>query len=148
MPVDFRTRAWVVNLLRNQSLEYIDVDTLVAGTVTITTLTATTGTIANLTVGTNLDLNGSLNLDVVTKTANYTAADETVILCDATSNAITITLPTAVGNMGRIYHIKKIDASANTVTVSGTIDSGINAVLTDQYESISPVSDNVEWWII
>lgn len=94
----------------------------------------------------------AFRLGVTEKTANYTAATtDTVILCDATAGAFTITLPTAVGNTGKVFEIKKIDA-ANDVTVDGdgteTIDDGTTAVLTVQYEAITIVSDGDEWFIL
>ena len=94
---------------------------------------------------------GTINLQTVTKTANYTAASEVVIICDATSGDLTITLPTAVGITGRIYYIKRIDGSANTVTVDGngseTIDDGLTITLS-QYDCLQIVSDGTEWWIL
>jgi len=74
-----------------------------------------------------------------------------VILCDTASNAITVNLPTAVGNTVT-FHIKKINSSANAVTVdanaSETIDGGATATLNVQYVSITLVSDNSNWMVI
>jgi hypothetical protein len=52
---------------------------------------------------------------------NYTtlASDET-ILVDATAGNITITLLVASGNSGKKVYIKKIDSTANTVTVTNS----------------------------
>lgn len=73
------------------------------------------------------------------------------VLHNATGASITHNLPTAVGNTA-VLTIKKIDASANTVTVDGnsteTIDGGTTAVLRRQYESITLVSDGTNWVII
>lgn len=94
---------------------------------------------------------GTINLQTVTKTTDYTAASEVVILCDATSGDLTITLPTAVGITGRVYYIKRIDGSANTVTVDGngteTIDDDLTKTL-NQYDCMQIVSDGSEWWIL
>lgn len=72
----------------------------------------------------------------------------TVVLCDASSGPLSITLPAASANGGRLYHIKKADSSANAVTIDGdgldTIDGGLTAVLTVQYESITINGDSVE----
>jgi len=74
-----------------------------------------------------------------------------VILCDCTSNNITINLPTAVGNQARLT-IKKIDSSGNTVTIDGsgsqTIDGGETATITSQYSAVTVVSDNSNWHIV
>jgi hypothetical protein len=85
-------------------------------------------------------------------TRNETATSSCkVILCDCTSNAITVNLPTAVGNTAK-FEIKKIDSSANAVTVDAfstqTIDGGLTAVLQVQYESITIVTDGANWFLI
>jgi hypothetical protein len=76
----------------------------------------------------------------------------TVALCDATLGAITMTLPAAASSTGRRYFIKKVDVSANAVTVDGngaeTIDGSATAVLASQYDSIEIVCDGTQWWII
>ena len=89
---------------------------------------------------------------VVHKNAGYTATiTDLFILCDASGGAFTITLPAVSGNIGIMYHIKKIDSSANAVTVDAsgaeTIDDSTTAVIISQYDSISIISDGVEWWI-
>ena len=92
-------------------------------------------------------------------TANYTTDwYDTILLVNATGGNITITLPdsglvaSTKDEMGKIFYIKKVDASANTVTVDGystqTIDGATTKVLTTQYDSISIVSDGSNWHII
>lgn len=77
---------------------------------------------------------------------------ETVVLCDASNGPITVTLPAASGVRGRRYFIKKIDSSANAVTVDGNggdlVDGGLTAPLTDEDEAITVVSDNSTWHIL
>jgi hypothetical protein len=93
-----------------------------------------------------------LNTDVQTVTASSDTLGSTdhVVLCDCTSNAITINLPAA--QSGRQYHIKKIDSSSNTVTIDGngaeTIDGALTQVISAQYESITIVCDGSNWHII
>ena len=90
---------------------------------------------------------------LTSKTANYTATifDE-VVLADATSGNVTISLPTSVGNGGKNFKVKKVDASANTVTVdpnsSQTIDGAATKVLSSQYAFINIVSDSNNWFEI
>jgi len=89
----------------------------------------------------NLLAAGNLSTGIVTKTANYTAtANDGSIEGDATSGAITITLPAAASSAGRIYVIKKIDSSGNAVTVdpnaSETIDGATTVSLSSQYSTI------------
>ena len=88
-----------------------------------------------------------------TKTGNYTATiNDHLILCNASSGSFTITLPAVAIVTGLILHIKKIDISVNTVTIDGdgteTIDKGLTAILTAQFEVISIQSDGTEWWIL
>lgn len=86
-------------------------------------------------------------------TGNTTLDDNySVILVDATSAAITVTLPAAASYLGRIYYVKKIDSSANAVTIDGsgseTIDDQLTAVISIQYTCLTLFSDGTEWWII
>lgn len=85
-------------------------------------------------------------------TVNVTATSGVyTVLCNCTSNAITVNLPTAVGNKSLI-NVKKTDASTNTVTVDGysteTIDGGATAVIRVRYASIALVSDGTNWSIV
>ena len=93
------------------------------------------------------------NKNVATKTANYTALQsDDVIRGDATSGAITITLPTAVGNTGEVFHIKKIDSSVNAVTIATTSSQTIDGVTTQtlgvQYKNLTVVSNGSGWDIL
>jgi len=61
-----------------------------------------------------------------------------VVLCDASSGAVTISLPAiATANRGLLVRVKKIDASANACTISrsggDTIDGATTAVLASRY---------------
>lgn len=90
----------------------------------------------------------------VAKTANYTAAvTDEVIFCDATSGAITISLPpAATAGAGKVYAVKKTDASGNAVTLDGDgtekIDGALTKALAAQYDSVTIVSDGANWGII
>lgn len=70
---------------------------------------------------------------------------EVVYFVDATSGNVVINLPTAVSNTAK-YQIKKVDSSANTVTVDAngaqTIDGSLTAVISVPNLSITLVSDN------
>lgn len=94
--------------------------------------------------------NSQLTFQSVVKTANYTAnAFDEVILGNANSAAITITLPTAVGRTDPIT-VKKIDFSQNFVTVdangSQTIDGALTFVLRVPWESITMVPQGGNWY--
>lgn len=87
---------------------------------------------------------------VTSQSAAYTATTAvSVILCNATTAAFTVTLPTAVGFTGLEYTIKKTDSSANAVTVattsSQTIDGSTTYSLPTQYNFVTVVSDGANW---
>ncbi len=90
-------------------------------------------------------------ITTITVTTSLTTAQYTV-LCDASLGAITVNLPTAVGNSGKLYNIKKIDNSTNIVTIdpSGTeqIEWADTRILGTRGESITFQSDNSNWYII
>lgn len=70
----------------------------------------------------------------------YTLVSECGYLrCNAVGGNMTVNLPAATGN-GRLVTIKKIDASANTVTIDGsgteTIDGALTYVLTAQWHVV------------
>jgi hypothetical protein len=96
---------------------------------------------------------GSLSVGLSAKTTTYAIATaDSVILCDATSAGFTVTLPTAVGVTGKIYHIKKTDSTVNLVTIgttsSQTIDSQTSKTIFFQYEVITVISDGTNWEIL
>ena len=129
-------------VLGNTTLSLANTTTSV-GNLTLTNVTITSGTISGITVTSNL----------VTKTANYTAAsgDET-ILGNASAGSFSITLPTSVGIGGKIYIVKKIDSTANTVTIattsSQTIDGNTSKVISYQYDGYQLQSDGANWFVI
>jgi hypothetical protein len=87
----------------------------------------------------------------VSSAYTITLEDHT-ILVDATSGAVTITLPKAYNGFEYLFNVKKIDSSANTVTIDGDgsekIDGATTKVISTQYDSITIQSDKTEWWII
>ena len=109
--------------------------------------------------GTQAQLGGGLALPIATKTADATLSlAEHTVLANAASGAITLALPTAASaynsttGVGQIYTIKKIDSSANTVTVDGngseTIDGAATQVLAAQWAVVRIQSNGSAWYII
>lgn len=89
----------------------------------------------------------SLRLPIRTIAANYTATTlDYCIIADATAGNITVTLPALVA--GHSFVVKKIDASVNTVTVSGTIDGAASVVLLTRYANTNIIGGASEWHII
>lgn len=94
----------------------------------------------------------------ITVSATITNADYT-ILCDATAGNVVVTLPTAASSYdsttkaGRIYNMKKIDASANSCKYAGaggteTIDGATTypAVGVTQYANYPIQSNGTAWF--
>lgn len=80
-----------------------------------------------------------------------TTLDATHYFADvnATGGTVTITLPAAASNGGRVYVVRKNDASANAVTVdanaSETINGALTYVLTTRYQAVTIISNGTEW---
>ena len=88
---------------------------------------------------------------IVSPSSPYAPTNGNVILWDTTSGNKIINLPPASSSFNFVMNIKKIDNSGNTITVNGngseTIDGGLTAILTTQYESITIVCDGSNWYI-
>jgi hypothetical protein len=88
----------------------------------------------------------------VTTTTTLTALSSGTQLANATGGAITMNLPAAASATGLIFNIKKIDASANAVTVdpSGaeTIDGAATLALTAQWQSTKIQSNGTAWFVL
>jgi hypothetical protein len=83
----------------------------------------------------------------------YTALPEdNVLACDASGGAFTVTLPAASGSAAMQIHVKKIDASANAVTVdadgSELIDGNLTFDLRWQDESLMLQCDGAGWYVL
>ena len=74
------------------------------------------------------------------------------IACDDTAGSITINLPAAASNAGKVYRVTKISSASNTVTVdangSETISGALTQVISAQWTSMSFYSDGTNWIII
>lgn len=74
------------------------------------------------------------------------------VSANAASGAITVNLPTAASNECRVIHIKKIDTSANVVTVaaggSDDIEGVASLTLPTQFESVALYSNGSTRWHI
>jgi len=92
----------------------------------------------------------------LSKTAAYTTVlgdDRTLILCDATTAAFTVTLlAAATAKDGHVLAFKKTDSSANAVTIDGagaeTIDGATTLVLSSQYDAALLYCDGSNWHIL
>jgi len=88
----------------------------------------------------------------VRTTSNATellSTSDTVLLCDASSVSINVYLTSP--SDGKVFTIKKIDQSANSVTVntsSGSIDNSGSVTLTNPFQSVTLVSDGSNFYLI
>lgn len=89
--------------------------------------------------------------NAITGNLTLTSAHYTID-ANATSGAITVTLPAAATYTGITYVIRKSDASANTVTIDGdgseTINGSTTKVLSNQYDAATIQSTGAAWIVI
>lgn len=86
------------------------------------------------------------------KTSHYTVTPlDKIILVDASTGAVTISLPKAEYSYQTVQ-IKKVDSSGNAVTIDGdgsqTIDGATTQTLSSQYDSYTVASNDVNWYIL
>lgn len=70
---------------------------------------------------------------------------------DASAGDVTITMPTAVAITGEEFDLKRIDDTANTVTInttsSQTIDGSLTKSLVSQYEDLTVYSNGSNYGV-
>jgi hypothetical protein len=103
-----------------------------------------------------LHVSGSLGLAIRTISASTTAAatDYTLLINQVAANPVTVSLPTCVTANGRVYNVKKIDATTSTVVIdpngSQTVDGNATTGISIQYESLQVQCDasSTNWFIL
>lgn len=95
-------------------------------------------------------INKGVKITALTQTGNYSmSSTDCLILADATAGNLQITLPSL--NTGTLAIVKKVDATANTVTValpSGLIDGAASIVMGTQYESVMVVKSGLSAGVV
>lgn len=100
-----------------------------------------------------LTLNNSVFAFTTVTTSTAITTSNTSVFADATSGAITITLPLAASAPGKEFLIEKIDSSGNAVTVSragsDTINGSTTKSLASQYNftRVQSVGGTI-WYIV
>lgn len=88
----------------------------------------------------------------IAQTVALTCAEEWFYPVDCTAGAITITLPAANSYSYKKYVVKKVDSSANAITVAvtgtDTIEGAATSTISAQYGYIEYVSDGISKWYI
>lgn len=92
----------------------------------------------------------TVETNIVSKTSNYSAVDGDIVLADATTGNLTVTLQSA--SVNATITVKKVDSSVNLVILDGdgaeTIDGSTTQNITNQWDSITVKSDGSNWYII
>lgn len=92
-----------------------------------------------------------LNVRAVTAATTLTEADDVLTVATA-GGAVTVTLPPVSGTRGKVYYIKKTDASANNLTLDGngseTIDGAATVAWNTQWLCKVVVSTGAAWLIV
>lgn len=96
---------------------------------------------------------GEIRQTTITNVFNYTLANETILLIDASGMDVVVTLPATSGKANKIYYVKKTDSSGHTVTIKGdssseTIDGEESITISLQYQYIMIVCDGLDWHIL
>jgi len=112
----------------------------------------------SLNVDTALVCNGAVqhNIHKVTDEEYQIHPEDYTVLCDASQNKITVKLPPAINNNGRVLIIKKTNTdkyklNSNQIEITceeGTIDINDRIVIKMNYSSRTLQSDGENWWII
>jgi len=108
--------------------------------------------IGTTTPRTTLQVNGGVSVAVKTVTSAYTmTTSDFTILANATSAALTVTLPPA-STTGMLVFIKKIDSSSHVVTISragtDTIEGATTQSLTAKNHSLTLIAGGSGVWYI
>jgi hypothetical protein len=101
----------------------------------------------------SLDVAGSMAVMYRYVVSDQNVMDyDCVIAVNASGGARHLYLPSAVGTAGRVYTVKKVDSSSNSVFVEASagqhVDGYSYVVLAEQWNSVTVVSDGSNWLII
>lgn len=87
---------------------------------------------------------------VAAGTATFTQANAGLVLADASAGNIIINLPACSAAVGAVYQFKRVDATANTVTINraggDTIDGVAAITLIEALDFVGIRSDGVSTW--
>lgn len=99
----------------------------------------------------NLNLTGNANVTTVAADATLSPLHAGLVEVDTSAGAVTLTLPTAVGNLGLTY-IFKITVAGNSLTLDASgaelIDGATTLVVRQLYRTIEIRSDNSAWQVM
>lgn len=120
--------------------------------VSIVNSSGVTVTESNITYNNNIIVNAATGGVKQIAASDEVDKGEQIVLADAGVANISYVLPSAVTNVGRELIVKKIDSSANTVTINTTggqtIDGLSSQTLTDQWSVFTFKSNGSNWFKI
>lgn len=96
-------------------------------------------------------LTNSVNVNTYTANRAINATSDDVVLMDCTSGALSASLPNPATCPGKKFDIKKIDNTANVLTIDGVsvnIDNAFTKTTSTPFQSLSVVSDGIQYWAI
>ena len=89
-----------------------------------------------------------LNVRSVSAATTLTENDD-VLKVDTTGGSVTVTLPDAALNRGKVFFVKKMVAANNVVLDrTDTIDGAASNTFATQYQTLMVVSDGTNWLIV
>lgn len=89
----------------------------------------------------------TLTRELTSSDSPYTPLSQDITLfCDATNGPIDIVLVPAGQAHGLYFNVMKTDASANVVTIVGTVSGVVDPTLTNQYEGMTIQSSNTAYY--
>ena len=96
-------------------------------------------------------INYATGYDILRATTSQSISHD-LVLGDATSADITLTLPLAGSFFDRVMRVKKTDTTTNSVKMVGsaseTIDGTATVAISLQYTCLQLVSDGINWYIV
>ena len=93
-----------------------------------------------------------LKLNVKNTSQNHTVTNQdSVVLCDASTTSLSITLPNPSECTGRTIAIKKVDTSSNPVAlipISGFVDGAATHTIFYPMQSVYVISDGSNYFVL
>ncbi len=112
----------------------------------------------NVKINSALHCNGAVfqNIKTVSSRIYESQAEDYTVLCDTKKSPVTVMLPPACNNTGRVVNVKKACSDKYKINsypvvlkvAEGTIDLSDEVVIKTNYSSRSVQSDGENWWII
>jgi hypothetical protein len=100
----------------------------------------------NVVVGGNVTAKG-LSLGYSVQTVDYALTTDDYFILASGSAALTITLPDATTNAGKIYKVKNVSTYNVTLSGSQNIDNSNNLII-NQWSAAEVISSGVSWFIV